>query len=93
MVNIPGQDYPYSVVDEDVIVEYEGDVKVTHKKGYDAKGRLVSFATYRYYPDGTCEYGGWVVEADGYWHGGAYDSRTGIGCSFAPERFVEGDLL
>lgn len=80
----------YSVVNEDITIEYDGDVKVTSKKGYDSKGRVVMLATYRDYPDGSQGHCVRVVEANGYWSGGAYDPIIGRGCQFAPEKFIEG---
>lgn len=80
---------PYAVVREESTIEYDGNVKVTHAKGFDAKGRVVMNATYRDYPDGTQGHSVRVVEADGYWHGGAHDPIMGYGCQFATEKFEE----
>lgn len=90
--NISVNDNPYAVVKEETTVKYDGKVKVTHKKGYDTKGRVVLLATYRDYPDGTHGHCVNVVEKDGYWSGGAYDPDIGQGCQLAKRKFVEGEV-
>jgi len=82
-------DNPYKAVRTESTEVIEGEVKVVHETGYDVKDRVVSESTHIYYPDGTEGYCARVVEADGYWNGGAYDPQTGVSCTLAPEKFKE----
>ena len=82
-------DNPFRVVREEITTEMDGDVTVTQKKGYDSRGRLVSDFTYRDYGKRGIGHAGQCVEADGFWHGGAYDPIIGQGCTFAPVKFEE----
>jgi len=85
-------DNPFAVVREESTAECINDVKVTHTRGYDKKGNLVFLGTYRDYPDGGRGHCVRCVEADGYWSGGAYDPKVGVGCQFPITKYVEGEI-
>ena len=82
---------PYSIVREEQWSEDINGIHIIYSKSYDAQERVVGVFT-RKYRDGVqighfAEY----VESDGYWHGGAYDNESGMGCqTYHP--FIEGEV-
>lgn len=45
-----------------------------------AKGRVVGLSTIHFRGEKQVGHAVQFVEADGYWHGGAFDEETGGGC-------------
>ena len=89
---LPDQiDNPYAIVREEEWTEDVNGIHIVHTKSYDAKNRVVGISTIQYRNGVQIGHCAEYVEADGFWHGGAYDEETGMGCqTFHP--FKEGEV-
>ena len=91
MIHLPKADNPYSIVREDKWSEDCNGIHIVHTKSYDANDRVVGISTVRFRGEKNIGHCAQYVEADGYWHGGAYDAEIGMGCQIY-QPFVEGEI-
>lgn len=85
-------DNPYAIVREEQWTEDINGIHIVHTKSYDAKGRVVGVSELHYRGDKQTGHFAEYVEADGYWHGGAYDEAVGMGCQTC-HPFIEGEVV
>jgi len=91
MIPFDNSPNPYSIVREEQWSEDINDIHIVHSKSYDAQGRVVGVSTRKYRDGVQIGHFAEFVEADGYWHGGAYDNEAGMGCqTYHP--FIEGEV-
>lgn len=82
---------PYSIVSEEQWSEDVNGIHIVHVKSFDAQDRVVGVSTQKYRDGVQIGHFAEYVEFDGYWHGGAYDNETGMGCqTYHP--FIEGEV-
>ena len=81
---------PYAIVREEEWTEDVNGIHTVHTKSYDALDRVVGISTVHYRDGIQIGHMARYVEADGWWHGGAYDEETGMGCQIC-EPFIEGE--
>ena len=91
MNNVLHTNNPYAIIREEKWSEDFNGIHIVHIKSYDAKGRIVGISTVHYRGDKPISHFAEYVEADGYWHGGAYDEEYGGGCQTC-HPFVEGEV-
>lgn len=86
------QPNPYSIVRDDQWSEDRNGIHIFHVRSFDAQDRVVGVSTCHYRDGIQVSHFAEYVEADGYWHGGAYDNETGMGCqTYHP--FIAGEVL
>ncbi len=82
---------PYAAVREEKWGEDINGIHTIHTKSYDAQGRVVGLSTEHLRDGVQIGHMAQYVEADGYWHGGACDEETGMGCQIY-HPFIEGEI-
>ena len=91
MIPFDQQPNPCSIAREEQWEEDCNGVHIVHVKTYDAQNRVVGVSIQKYRAGVKIGHFAEYVEADGYWHGGAYDNETGMGCqTYHP--FIEGEV-
>ena len=92
MINPLQTENPYAIVREEQWTEDINGIRIVHTKFFDAKDRVVGVSEVHFRGDENIGHCARYVEADGYWHGGAYDTEIGVGCqTYQP--LVEGEVL
>lgn len=92
MIPTPNSNNPYAPVREEEWTEDINGYHIVHTKSFDAKGRVVGLSTIHFRGEKQVGHAVQFVEADGYWHGGAYDEETGGGCQIC-QPFIEGEII
>lgn len=91
MNHLPNTVNPYSIVRKEKWSEECNGIHIVHIKSYDAKNRVVGVSVAYYRGEENIGHCAKYVEADGYWHGGAYDAETGMGCQIF-QQYIDGEI-
>ena len=92
MYPITPEKNPYAAVREDKWEEDINGVHFVRSKSYDDMGRVLGISTEKFRDGVLIGHVAQYVEADGWWHGGAYDSGIGSGCQIL-RPFIEGEFM